>query len=566
MVLAPKILARLLSVTTLVLHSFQLVTVFPFPFQELLINPMNTFPWLTTIIMLPVVAALLIPIIPDKDGKTVRWYSLTVGLIDFALIVYAFYSGFDLSQPGLQLTESYTWLPQIDLKWSVGADGLSMPLIILTGFITTLATMAAWPVTLKPKLFYFLMLLMYGGQIAVFAVQDMLLFFLVWELELVPVYLILSIWGGKKRLYAATKFILYTAGGSLFILLGGLTLAFYGDVNTFDFSAIAAKDIPLNLQLLLYAGFLIAYGVKLPIFPLHTWLPDAHGEATAPAHMLLAGILLKMGGYALLRMNVGMLPDAHAIFAPVLVILGVVNIIYAAFTSFAQRNLKRKIAYSSISHMGFVLIGLSSFTDLGTSGAMLQMISHGLIGASLFFMVGSTYDRTHTLMLDEMGGIGQKMKKGFAMWTACSLASLALPGMSGFVAELMVFVGFATSDAYNVVFRTIIVVLMGVGVILTPIYLLSMLREMLYGPENEELVSHTNLIDAEPREVFIIGCLLVPIIGIGFYPKLITQIYDPTISQLVQTARRSVPSLSPTETIAQSLTDLPAMKAPTIGI
>jgi len=526
---------------------------------------MSTFPWLTTIILLPIVAALFIPIIPDKDGKTIRWYSLTVGLVNFALIVYAFYSNFDLSEPGLQLVESYTWLPQIDLKWSVAADGLSMPLIILTGFITTLATMAAWPVTLKPKLFYFLMLLMYGGQIAVFAVQDMLLFFLVWELELVPVYLILSIWGGKKRLYAATKFILYTAGGSLFILLGGLTLAFYGDVNTFDFSAIAAKDIPLNLQLFLYAGFLIAYGVKLPIFPLHTWLPDAHGEATAPAHMLLAGILLKMGGYALLRMNVGMLPDAHAIFAPVLVILGVVNIIYAALTSFAQRNLKRKIAYSSISHMGFVLIGLSSFTDLGMSGAMLQMISHGLIGASLFFMVGATYDRTHTLMLDEMGGIGQKMKKGFAMWTACSLASLALPGMSGFVAELMIFVGFATSDAYNVVFRTIIVVLMGVGVILTPIYLLSMLREMLYGPENEELVSHTNLVDAEPREVFIIGCLLVPIIGIGFYPKLITQIYDPSISQLVQTARRSVPSLSPTATVAHSLLDLPALSAPTIG-
>ncbi len=526
---------------------------------------MSNFPWLTTIILLPIVAALFIPIIPDKDGKTVRWYSLTVGLIDFALIIYAFYSGFDLTQPGLQLVESYTWLPQIDLKWSVGADGLSMPLIILTGFITTLATMAAWPVTLKPKLFYFLMLLMYGGQIAVFAVQDILLFFLVWELELVPVYLILSIWGGKKRLYAATKFILYTAGGSLFILLGGLTLAFYGDVNTFDMSAIAAKDIPVNLQLLLYAGFLIAYGVKLPIFPLHTWLPDAHGEATAPAHMLLAGILLKMGGYALLRMNVGMLPDAHAVFAPVLVILGVVNIIYAAFTSFAQRNLKRKIAYSSISHMGFVLIGLASFTDLGMSGAMLQMISHGLIGASLFFMVGATYDRTHTLMLDEMGGIGQKMKKGFAMWTACSLASLALPGMSGFVAELMVFVGFATSDAYNVVFRTIVVILMGVGVILTPIYLLSMLREMLYGPENEELVSHTNLVDMEPREVFIIACLLIPIIGIGFYPKLITQIYDPTINQLVQTARQSLPSLSSAETVAQFFVNSPDINAPSIG-
>jgi NAD(P)H-quinone oxidoreductase subunit 4 len=504
---------------------------------------MTSFPWLTTIILFPIAAGLLIPFIPDKDGKIVRWYSLLIGLIDFAIIVYAFYSGYDLSNSNLQLVESYTWIPELDLKWSLGVDGLSMPLVLLTGFITTLAIMAAWPVTFKPKLFYFLMLAMYGGQVAVFAVQDMLLFFLVWELELVPVYLILSIWGGKKRLYAATKFILYTAGGSLFILIAALTMAFYGDTVTFDMSAIAAKDYAFNVQLLLYAGLLIAYGVKLPIFPLHTWLPDAHGEATAPAHMLLAGILLKMGGYALLRMNAGMLPDAHAFFAPVLVILGVVNIIYAALTSFAQRNLKRKIAYSSISHMGFVLIGLASFTDLGLSGAMLQMISHGLIGASLFFMVGATYDRTHTLMLDEMGGVGQQMKKIFAMWTTCSMASLALPGMSGFVAELMVFVGFATSDAYNTTFRTIIVVLMAVGVILTPIYLLSMLREMLYGPENKELVEHTKLIDAEPREVFIIACLLIPIIGIGLYPKIVTQIYDSTTHQLTALLRNSVPSL-----------------------
>lgn len=504
---------------------------------------MNHFPWLTTCILFPIAASLFLPIIPDKEGKTVRWYALIIGLIDFAILVYGFYQDYDFSNPDLQLVESYSWIPQLDLNWSVGADGLSMPLILLTGFITTLAMMAAWPVSYKPKLFYFLMLAMYGGQIAVFAVQDMLLFFLVWELELVPVYLILSIWGGKKRLYAATKFILYTAGGSLFILIAALTMAFYGDTVTFDMSAIAAKDYAFNLQLFLYAGFLIAYGVKLPIFPLHTWLPDAHGEATAPAHMLLAGILLKMGGYALLRMNAGMLPDAHAFFAPALVILGVVNIVYAAFTSFAQRNLKRKIAYSSISHMGFVLIGIASFTDLGTSGAMLQMISHGLIGASLFFMVGATYDRSHTLMLDEMGGVGQKMKKIFAMWTTCSFASLALPGMSGFVAELMVFVGFATSDAYNSTFKVCIVFLAAIGVILTPIYLLSMLREMLYGPENKELVDHTNLVDAEPREVFIIACLLIPIIGIGLYPKLVTQIYDSSISQLTARLRTSVPSL-----------------------
>lgn len=501
------------------------------------------FPWLTTTILLPIAAALLLPIIPDKDGKTVRWYSLVVGLIDFAIIVYAFTTQYDFSQPGLQLVESYTWIEQLDLKWSVGVDGLSMPLVLLTGFITTLATLAAWPVTLKPKLFYFLLLCMYGGQIAVFAVQDLLLFFLVWELELIPVYLLLSIWGGKKRLYAATKFILYTAGGSLFILVAALTMAFYGDTVTFDMATLAAKPYGQTLQLLLYGGFLIAYAVKLPVFPLHTWLPDAHGEATAPVHMLLAGILLKMGGYALIRMNAGMLPDAHAVFAPVLIILGIVNIVYAALTSFAQRNLKRKIAYSSISHMGFVLIGIASFTDLGMSGAVLQMVSHGLIGASLFFLVGATYDRTHTLMLDEMGGVGQKMPRIFSMFTACSLASLALPGMSGFVAELTVFLGFTSSDAYSLPFKVFVVILAAVGVILTPVYLLSMLREIFYGPENQELTSHEKLVDAEPREVFIIACLLIPIIGIGFYPKSLTEIYDSTTQSLTARLRAAVPTL-----------------------
>lgn len=506
---------------------------------------LNNFPWLTFVILFPIAMSLLIPFIPDKgDGKTIRWYALVVGLINFTAIVYAFCTGYDFAKPDLQLVESYTWVPQLGLKWTVGADGLSMPLILLTGFISTLAILASWPVTLKPRLFYFLMLAMYGGQIGVFAVQDMLLFFFMWELELIPVYLLLSIWGGKKRLYAATKFILYTAGGSLFILLAALAMAFYGGDVTFDMRSLALKDYPLTFQLLAYGGFLIAYGVKLPIFPLHTWLPDAHGEATAPVHMLLAGILLKMGGYALLRMNAGMLPDAHAYFAPVLVILGIVNIIYAALTSFAQRSLKRKIAYSSISHMGFVLIGIASFTDLGTSGAILQMISHGLIGASLFFLVGATYDRTHTLILDEMGGVGQKMPKIFAMFTACSLASLALPGMSGFVAEVMVFVGFATSDAYSNTFKLVAVILAAVGVILTPIYLLSMLREIFYGAENKELTSHEELVDAEPREVFIIACLLIPIIGIGLYPKLITQVYDATAQSLVSTLRSSVPSLA----------------------
>ncbi|MEB3201424.1 MAG: NAD(P)H-quinone oxidoreductase subunit 4 [Synechococcus sp.] len=522
------------------------------------------FPWLSAAILFPIAASLLIPFVPDDgDGRKVRWYALGVALTTFLLTVGGYLNGYDPAEPGLQLAERYTWLPDLGLAWSVGADGLSMPLILLTSFITALAALAAWPVSFKPKLFYFLLLAMDGGQIAVFAVQDMLLFFLAWELELLPVYLLLAIWGGKKRQYAATKFILYTAGSSLFILVVGLAMAFYGGgTPSFEYTTLMAKDFSTKFQLFAYAGLLIAFGVKLPIVPLHTWLPDAHGEATAPVHMLLAGILLKMGGYALLRFNVQLLPEGHAQFAPLLVVVGVVNIIYAALTSFAQRNLKRKIAYSSISHMGFVLIGIGSFSALGTSGAMLQMISHGLIGASLFFLVGATYDRTHTLQLDEMGGVGQSMRKMFALWTICCLASLALPGMSGFVSELMVFSGFVTSEAYSLSFRIVMAALAAVGVILTPVYLLSMLREIFFGKENTELASHTHLVDAEPREIYVVSCLLVPIVGIGLYPRIMTDTYRASIEALVNretTALAMVIQPQPGSLIRQPLLTAPAL-------
>ena len=528
-----------------------------------LIEPVNaTVPWLSLASLFPIVGALLVPFIPDSgNGRQVRWYSLGITLVTFLITVAAYLNGYDPTQSGLQLAERVSWLPDLGLTWAVGADGLSMPLILLTSFITTLACLAAWPVSFKPKLFYFLLLAMDGGQIAVFAVQDMLLFFLAWELELIPVYLLLAIWGGKKRQYAATKFILYTAGSSLFILLAALAMGFFGGgTPNFEYTTLAAKEFGTGFQLLCYAALLIAFGVKLPIVPLHTWLPDAHGEATAPVHMLLAGILLKMGGYALLRFNCELLPAAHSQFAPLLIVLGVVNIIYAALTSFAQRNLKRKIAYSSISHMGFVLIGIGSFSALGTSGAMLQMISHGLIGASLFFLVGATYDRTHTLQLDEMGGVGQKMRVMFALWTVCSLASLALPGMSGFVSELMVFAGLATDEAYTLPFRIVICGLAAVGVVLTPIYLLSMLREIFFGKERADLVSHSNLVDAEPREVYIIGCLLVPIIGIGLYPRLMTDSYRSSIEALVNRDVDAMERISrPTAPIIRSQPSVPAL-------
>ncbi len=497
-------------------------------------------PWLTIIVLFPVLAAFIIPFLPDNNGKVVRWYALGVCLLDFIFIIYTFSSYYSFTSPSLQLVEDFSWIPSLSLHWSLGVDGLSMPLILLTGFITTLATLSAWPITKNAKLFYILMLTMYSGQIGVFASQDILLFFFMWELELIPVYLLLNLWGGKKRLYAGTKFILYTALASIFILIGGLAMAFYGDVVTFNMSELAQKQYPFNLEILIYLGFLIAYGVKLSAFPVHTWLPDTHGEAHYSTCMLLAGILLKMGGYALVRINMDMLPNAHIHFAPLLAIVGVINIIYAALTSFAQRNLKRKIAYSSVSHMGFVLIGISSLTNSGLSGAMLQMISHGLIGAGLFFLAGSTYDRTRTLILEDLGGIAVQMPKIFAMFTAVSLASLALPGMSGFLSELMIFLGFVTSDAYSPIFIFIITFFEAVGIILTPIYLLSMLRQVFYGSKTGQITHLRKLVDAGPREIFIVSCLMIPMVGIGIYPQVVTQTYESRTNSVIEHIRNQI--------------------------
>ena len=529
----------------------------------------DRFPWLTTIVLLPLIASLVIPFLPDKNGKFIRWYAFGVGFADFALMCYVFWQHYDASNPALQLVESYDWIPQLGLSWAVSVDGLSLPFVLLAGFVTTLSMFGAWQVDRRPKLFYFLRLVLYAAQVGVFVAQDMVLLFIMWEVELIPVYLLISIWGGQNRRYAATKFLIYTAAASIFILVAALAMALYGDRVTFDMVELSLKNYPLALELLLYAGLLIAFGVKLAVFPMHTWLPDAHGEASSPVSMILAGVLLKMGGYGLIRLNMGLLPDAHVYFAPLLAMLGVINIIYGAVNSFAQSNMKRRLAYSSISHMGFVLIGIASFTDLGISGAMLQMISHGLIASVLFFLAGVTYDRTHTMAMDDMGGIAQVMPKVFALFTAASMASLALPGMSGFASEIAVFIGLTTSEAYSSTFRAVTVFLAAVGVILTPIYLLSMLRQVFYDSgsapdcdvtseslkalENQGAVCFgTNCIlpadadfsDARPREVFIAGCFLVLIIGIGFYPKLVTQLYDAKTVAVNAQARQSYAQLA----------------------
>ena len=453
-----------------------------------------------------------------------RWYTLCICLLELLLTTYAFCYHFQLDDPLMQLKEDSKWIDVFDFHWRLGIDGLSIGPILLTGFITTLATLAAWPVTRNSRLFYFLMLAMYSGQIGLFSSRDLLLFFIMWELELIPVYLLLSMWGGKKRLYSATKFILYTAGGSIFFLIGVLGMGLYGSNEpTLDFERLINQSYPVSLEIIFYFGFLIAYAVKLPIIPLHTWLPDTHGEAHYSTCMLLAGILLKMGAYGLIRINMELLPHAHSIFSPWLVIIGTMQIIYAASTSPGQRNLKKRIAYSSVSHMGFIIIGIGSISDTGLNGAILQIISHGFIGAALFFLAGTSYDRIRLVYLDEMGGMAISIPKIFTTFSILSMASLALPGMSGFVAELIIFFGILTSQKYLLMTKILITFVMAIGMILTPIYSLSMLRQMFYG---YKLFNAPNsyFFDSGPRELFVSISILLPVIGIGVYPDFVSSL------------------------------------------
>jgi len=490
-----------------------------------------SFPWLSLIVLLPAAGALVMPLLPGdgSDPKGPRTLALVTLIADLVLMLLAFSRHFDGADSGLQLVERIRWVPALGLEWSLGADGLSAPLVVLSGLVTLLSVAASWNISRKTHLYFGLMLLQASAQGLVFLSQDFLLFFLSWELELVPVYLLIAIWGGKQRQYAATKFILYTATASLLILLSGLALALSGDTFTFNLSELASRSPGGTFGLLCYLGFLVGFGVKLPIFPLHTWLPDAHGEANAPVSMLLAGVLLKMGGYALMRFNVQMLPDVHNLLAPALIVLGIVNIVYGALNAFAQDNVKRRIACSSVSHMGFVLMGIGAIDALGMSGAMLQMISHGLIAAAMFFVTGVFYERTETLSIPNMGGLAKALPITFAFFLASCLASLALPGMSGFVSEITVFLGVTANDAFTTGFRIITIVLAAIGLVLTPVYLLSLCRRVFFGPRIPALAV---VGDMKPRELLIGLTLLVPTLVIGFWPRVAIDFYEASTNAL----------------------------------
>ncbi len=498
----------------------------------------GSVPWLSLIVLLPAIGALLMPLLPkevNSGSNLPRNLALGILLADFVLILGVFSNLYIPQSPELQLVERINWVPFIGLEWSLGVDGISAPLVVLSGLITLLSAAASWKVESRTRLYFALLLLQASAQGIVFLSQDFLLFFLAWELELVPVYLLIAIWGGNRRLYAATKFILYTALASLLILISGLALALSGGEFTLNLGELTDRSFSGTIGILCYLGFLIGFGVKLPIFPLHTWLPDAHGEANAPVSMLLAGVLLKMGGYALLRFNVQMLPEAHLLLAPALIVIGIVNIIYGALNAFAQDNVKRRIACSSVSHMGFVLLGIGAIDALGISGAMLQMISHGLIAASMFFITGSFYERTNTLSIPNMGGLAKVLPITFAFFVASSLASLALPGMSGFISEITVFLGITSQDAFTSLFRAITIFIAAIGLVLTPVYLLSMCRRVFFGPRIPALAIVN---DINPRELSIGLSLLVPTLVIGFWPRVAINLYEASTNSLAEALMR----------------------------
>ncbi len=462
------------------------------------------------VLWLPVLGAIVTAFV-GRDTWARGW---ALAFSGFTLLLATWlFVRYDLRAGGMQFESAVAFIPTLGSSLRIGVDGVSLPLVLLNALLTFLVVVISWNTTLRPRLYFALILLLETAVTGVFVTLDLLVFFLFWELELAPMYLLIGIWGGARREYAAMKFILYTVTGSAFMLIGILALFFTTGVGTFDLFRIAdgARTLPLAAQTLFFILLFIGFAVKVPIFPFHTWLPDAHVEAPTPGSILLAGVLLKMGGYGLIRLCMTILPDAARQLVPILVALAVINVLYGAYLALGQINgdLKKMIAASSISHMGYVLLGLAALTPTGIEGAVMQMFTHGTITALLFMMVGLVYDRTHTRQIPEMSGLATRMPFIATGFVIAGLASLGLPGMNGFIGEFLVFIG-----AFGV--WPLATVLATFAIVLTAGYTTWMLLRVFMGPT---MPRWSHLEDATPRERFAVSMLVGVIIMVGVYPS-----------------------------------------------
>jgi len=492
---------------------------------------MAVVPMLSLLIALPLVGAVLLLFIGNRDGRRdglVRWTALGISLVEFAATLWM-WARFDPSRADFQLVEKVDWIPSFGIQYAVGVDGISLFLIVLTGFLTPLALLGSWEgVHKKVKEFSFFMLALESAMIGVFVSLDMFLFYLFWDAMLIPMYFLIGIWGYERRIYAAVKFILYTMAGSVLMLVAILSLAsLHGTVTgswSFSYEALLALTIPRNLQVWFFLAFAIAFAIKVPLFPFHTWLPDAHVEAPTAGSVILAGVLLKMGTYGLLRFAFPLFPDAAAYFSPLLATLAVIGIVYGALVAMVQPDMKKLVAYSSVSHLGFVVLGITAMNIQGIQGAVYQMLNHGISTGGLFLIVGMLSDRRHTRLISEYGGLKHVVPSLVGAFFVITLSSIGLPGLNGFVGEFLILFG---AFRWNTTFA----VIAASGVILSAVYMLWMFQRVNYGavtnPKNEKLP------DLSVREKWVLWPAIAMAIFMGVAPWVFLNPMKPAVNRIV---------------------------------
>lgn len=467
---------------------------------------MSSFPWLTVLIFLPLIGAAVIFTVKDAS---VRLVALGITVADL-LISLPLWWLFDASSDHMQFVESVGWIPSLSIHYKLGLDGISLPLIIMTTVLMPLCILISWQaIETRVRSFMAMLLIMESAMIGVFCALDFVLFYIFWEAMLIPMYLLIGVWGGPNRLYAAIKFFLYTLAGSVLLLVAILVLYFQGG-HTFDILELSRRTYGLALQIWLFFAFFAAFAVKVPMFPFHTWLPDAHVEAPTAGSVILASVLLKMGTYGFLRFSLPMLPDASRLFTPLMVVLSIVAIIYGAYMALAQADLKKLIAYSSVSHMGFVTLGLFMFNIQGIEGAVMQMVNHGITTGGLFLCVGMIYERTHSRQIADNIGLTKPMPRYATFLVIFALSSLGLPGTNSFVGEFMVLVG-------TFLWSKIAAAVASLGIILAAVYLLWMIQRVAFGVPAAHVLP--KLRDVTLREMVTLVPLVVLIFWIGLFPN-----------------------------------------------
>jgi NADH-quinone oxidoreductase subunit M len=492
---------------------------------------------LSVLIWLPILAGVLILLLGDKRIIAGRWLALAATLATLALSI-PLWTHFDATSALPQFTERLPWIPRFDAWYALGVDGISLPLIVLTAFMTVPVVIAGWTVIeSRPAQYYAAFLIMEGLMIGVFSATDALLFYFFWEAMLIPMFLIIGIWGGPRRVYATIKFFLYTFLGSVFMLAALIYMYVKG--GSYSIAALQALPLTINEQRLIFFAFLLAFAVKVPMWPVHTWLPDAHVEAPTGGSVILAAIMLKMGGYGFLRFSLPIAPDASRELDLLVITLSLIAVIYIGFVALVQQDMKKLIAYSSIAHMGFVTLGAfvvyeivrntGSVTGagMGMDGAMVQMVSHGLISGALFLCVGVLYDRLHSRQIADYGGVVNTMPVFAAFMVLFGLANSGLPGTSGFVGEFLVIIAsFRASFWYSL--------LAAVTLILGAAYTLWLVKRVVFGPVTSPRVAA--LKDLNPREFIVLGALAAAVLLVGIWPAPLLKVMQPTIHHLVSQA------------------------------